>query len=204
MERPLPVRTQFVAREQKALAAALETDADTGEFEGYASLFGVEDQVHDVVRPGAFRRTLRQRGIGNVKLLYQHDAREPIGVWREIREDDKGLFVRGRLLPEVQRAREVLALMRAGALDGLSIGYQVVGARKDRRAGTRDLIDIDLWEISLVTFPLLPEARVTRVKRARSVTFAEVTARARKLSRGSNRTVARVEAAKAARALFKA
>lgn len=153
-------------RERKPLPVRLAAEPKTGEFEGYASLFGIEDQARDIVAPGAFRRSLRARGIGNVKLLFQHDAREPIGVWREIREDNRGLYVRGRLIPEVARARDVLALLRAGALDGLSIGYQVVRARSDRRRGVRMLIDVDLWEISIVTFPLLPDARIARVKRS--------------------------------------
>jgi Escherichia/Staphylococcus phage prohead protease len=151
-------------RERKALAFAFDA-AQEGEFEGYASVFGIADQGHDIVAPGAFRRSLRARGTGGVKLLFQHDAREPIGVWRDIREDAHGLSVRGRILPELQRGHDVLALMRAGALDGLSIGYQVVRSRTDRKTGTRTLIDVDLWEISIVTFPLLPAARVTRVKR---------------------------------------
>jgi HK97 family phage prohead protease len=151
-------------RERKAVALAFDGAAE-GEFEGYASVFGIEDQGHDIVAPGAFRRSLRARGVGNVKLLFQHDAREPIGVWRDIHEDSRGLLVRGRILPELQRGRDVLALMRAGALDGLSIGYQVVRSQTDRKTGTRTLLDVDLWEISIVTFPLLPVARVTRVKR---------------------------------------
>ena len=164
----LPIDPRLTARERKALAfdfapAAL---AREGEFEGYASVFGVADEVRDAVLPGAFRKSLRVKGTGNIKLLYQHEAREPIGVWRDIHEDSMGLHVRGRLIEGVTRAREVLALMRAGALDGLSIGYQVVRARRDARTGLRLLTELDLWEISVVTFPLLRQARVTRVKRA--------------------------------------
>lgn len=152
-------------RERKARALAFDGGMAEGEFEGYASVFGIKDQGQDIVAPGAFRRSLRMRGVGGVKLLFQHDAREPIGVWRDIREDAHGLYVRGRILPELQRGRDVLALLRAGALDGLSIGYQVVRAQADRKAGARILMDVDLWEISIVTFPLLPAARVTAVKR---------------------------------------
>ena len=159
-------------RERKAVTLAFDSAAE-GEFEGYASVFGIEDQGHDIVASGAFRRSLRARGIGNVKLLFQHDAREPIGVWRDIHEDTRGLFVRGRILPELQRGRNVLALMRAGALDGLSIGYQVVRSQTDRKTGIRTLIDVDLWEISIVTFPLLSAARVTRVKRRSPLRFRE-------------------------------
>ncbi len=76
--------------------------------------------------PGAFRDSLEARGTRGVKLLFQHDPNEPIGVWLELNEDARGLFARGRLMPEVTRAREVLSLMRAGALDGLSIGFRTV------------------------------------------------------------------------------
>jgi HK97 family phage prohead protease len=136
-----------------------------GTFAGYASLFGEVDLGQDLVMPGAFRESLRARGTQGVKLLFQHDPNEPIGVWLELYEDAKGLFARGRLMPEVARAREVLSLMRAGALDGLSIGFRTVKGRTDPTSGVRRLDKIDLWEISVVTFPMLPEARVSTVKR---------------------------------------
>jgi HK97 family phage prohead protease len=108
-----------------------------------------------------------------VKLLFQHDPNEPIGVWLELTEDTRGLFARGRLMPEVSRAREVLSLMRAGALDGLSIGFRTVKGRTDAKTGVRRLDQIDLWEISVVTFPMLPEARVSAVKRRQSVSSTD-------------------------------
>ncbi len=135
-----------------------------GVFSGYASLFDKVDLARDRVIRGAFRQTLARRGAGGVRMLWQHDPAEPIGVWTLIEEDHKGLFVRGRLLTDVARGREALALMRQGALDGLSIGFRTSKARKDPRSGVRELTEIDLWEISLVTFPMLPEARVARVK----------------------------------------
>lgn len=135
-----------------------------GTFEGYASLFGVEDLAHDVVEPGAFRASIGERGPAGVKLLFQHDPNQPIGVWVGLAEDIHGLRVRGRLMPEVERAREVLSLMRAGALDGLSIGFRAVKGARDHRSGVRRLTAIDLWEISVVTFPMLPEARVDTIK----------------------------------------
>ena len=115
--------------------------------------------------PGAFRDSLQERGAGGVKLLFQHDPNEPIGVWLQLKEDAKGLFAKGRLMQEVAKAREVLSLMRAGALDGLSIGFRTVKGRSDPTTGIRRLEKIDLWEISVVTFPMLPEARVSAVKR---------------------------------------
>ncbi len=110
---------------------------------------------------GAYARSLKRLAVsgGRVKMLWQHDPAEPIGIWEEVREDAKGLFVKGRLLPDVARAREAAALIGAGAIDGLSIGYRTVTAEKDGK-GQRHLRELDLWEVSLVTFPMLPEARV--------------------------------------------
>lgn len=140
-----------------------QSDVD-GTFEGYASLFNREDLGRDVVLPGAFRESLATRGARGIKLLFQHDANQPIGIWTTLQEDGRGLYAQGRLMREVGRAREVMALMRAGALDGLSIGFKTVKARRDRTTGVRRLEKIDLWEISVVTFPLLPEARITSTK----------------------------------------
>lgn len=153
-------------REVKFAPVDLKSVEADGTFSGYASLFGMVDLGQDLVMPGAFRESLSSRGARGVKLLFQHDPSEPIGVWLEIAEDDKGLFARGRLMPEVNRGREVLSLMRAGALDGLSIGFRTQQGRTDPASGVRRLDKIDLWEISVVTFPMLPQARVSTVKRA--------------------------------------
>lgn len=144
----------------RSLRLDFKSAGEDGRFEGYASLFGREDLGRDMIMPGAFRESLKVRGAARVKMLFQHDPAEPIGVWDEIREDAKGLFVRGRLMLAVARAREVLALMQAGALDGLSIGFKTVRGRRDARSGVRRLDAIDLWEISVVTFPMQPDARV--------------------------------------------
>jgi uncharacterized protein len=136
-----------------------------GTFEGYASLFNSEDLGHDVILPGAFTDSLKKRSAAGIKLLYQHDPAEPIGVWDSIREDAKGLYARGRLLLSVSRAREVHALLEAGALDGLSIGFKAITARRENKSGIRRISKVDLWEISVVTFPMMPEARVSALKR---------------------------------------
>ncbi len=129
--------------------------------EGYASLFGDRDQGGDVVAEGAYARSLAalEAAGRRVKMLWQHDPAQPIGVWDEVREDARGLYVKGRLLPEVARGREAAALLQAGAIDGLSIGYRTVKAGK-ADAGRRLLQELELWEVSLVTFPMLPGARV--------------------------------------------
>ncbi len=146
------------------LFASAPNSASRGEFEGYASVFGVMDLGRDVVMPGAFRESLDRRGPKGVKLLWQHDPGLPVGIWTSIEEDQRGLFVRGALDLEQSKSREILSLMRQGALDGLSIGYRTELERKDPETGLRRLERIDLWEISLVTFPLLPQARVQSVK----------------------------------------
>jgi HK97 family phage prohead protease len=133
---------------------------------GYASLFGQIDQARDMVMRGAFAETLRLRGPRRVPMLFQHDPSEPIGIWLELREDHRGLYARGRLIPEVARARELWSLIRAGAIDGLSIGFKTAKARIDPRTRVRSLVAVDLWEISIVTFPLLTGARVQAVKQA--------------------------------------
>lgn len=152
------------AGERKFVGLVLDGIEQDGSFSGYASLFGKVDLGKDVVERGAFAASLRKRGAAGIRMLFQHDPNEPIGTWAEIREDARGLFVRGRLAGDVARAREVLALMRAGALDGLSIGFRAVRTRRDPVAGVRRILEADLWEISVVTFPMLPEARVETVK----------------------------------------
>jgi HK97 family phage prohead protease len=130
---------------------------DDYRIEGYASRFGAADQGGDVVARGAYAASL---GTGRgVKMLWQHDPAQPIGVWEELHEDETGLWVKGRLLEGVAKAREAAALIGAGAIDGLSIGYRTKRAVKDD-GGRRFLTELELWEVSLVTFPMLPSARV--------------------------------------------
>ncbi len=143
--------------------------AETGIFEGYASVFNVTDQVNDRILQGAFIKSLNKAQGENrlPPLLWQHDMSTPIGVWREMREDDYGLYVRGELfINDVPKAREAYALMRNGGLSGLSIGYKVRESTRERASGTRILTDIDLLEISVVTMPANDSARIMRVKSA--------------------------------------
>lgn len=164
-----PAVHEFVPRlETKQSSQPISNLSPDGSFEGYASLFGVVDMGQDLVMPGAFSESLLKRGAGGVKMLWQHQAGQPIGSWQSIEEDARGLKVRGRLNLAVARAREILALMREGALDGLSIGFKTEKSVKDKSSGVRQLTKLDLWEISVVTFPMLPEARISAVKRAPS------------------------------------
>ena len=131
----------------------------TLEVEGYASLFDMEDHGRDVVRAGAFAHALKDRTPGQVRMLFQHEAAEPIGVWDEITETGRGLYVRGRILSTAPRARAAYSLVREGAVDGLSIGFRTVRSAP-RPGGGRDLLQVDLWEVSIVTFPMLAQARL--------------------------------------------
>ena len=151
----------MIEHKQAAFELKKEPDAD-GEFEGYASVFGIVDQGLDVVERGAFTKTL---GSGRkVKMLWQHDTSKVIGVWDEVREDDRGLFVKGRLLKGIKLAEEAMVMLRAGALDSMSIGYRTIEAVAEGGGRIRKLMELDLHEISLVTFPMLPDAKVTDVK----------------------------------------
>ena len=133
------------------------TVTDGSIISGYASLFGKSDQGGDTVETGAYATSLAKGR--RIKMLWQHDPAQPIGVWDEVREDARGLWVKGRLLTDVARGREAASLIGAGAIDGLSIGYRTVKACKNDKGG-RLLSELELWEVSLVTFPMLPDARV--------------------------------------------
>lgn len=155
-------------RERKFAAMEFKTLTEAGVFSGYASLFGEVDLGKDRVERGAFLRSLARRGASGVRMLFQHDPAEPIGTWRVIREDGRGLYVEGALSEGVARAREVHQLMKARALDGLSIGFQTVRAKSEPKTGIRHILEADLWEISVVTFPMLPGARIGEVKEYRT------------------------------------
>ncbi len=148
-------------------ALALKSLDEEGVFAGYASVFNVIDSQHDMMLPGAFASTLYGRKH-EIKLLWQHDMREPIGVIEEVCEDVNGLYVKGRLLMDVARAREAYSLLKKGVVSGLSIGYSPLRYRLDADSGVRMLQSVDLWEISLVTFPANQAARVTVVKQGRA------------------------------------
>jgi HK97 family phage prohead protease len=142
-------------------------------FEGFAARFNRVDASGDMIRPGAFTHSLRQRGVSGVRMLFQHDPSEPVGAWVEMIESADGLFVKGRLNKHVQRGRELMALLEDRALDGLSIGFRAVAAHRDRLTGIRMLHRVDLWEISLVTFPMQDGARVTAVKARAAAEWAK-------------------------------
>ena len=157
-----------------AVPLDLKAVAEDGEFEGYLSTFGNVDRGMDMVMPGAFRRTLKERKLSSIKLLRDHDTRKVIGKWLSMDEDDRGLKVRGKLFAgTVQLATETLALMREGALDAMSIGYRTIKAQWDEEQGVRKLLDLDLWEGSIVTFPMNEMATVDAVKTDLTITDVE-------------------------------
>lgn len=151
--------------EQKSLHLPFELKRfdQSGRFAGYASIFGVVDNQNDVIEAGAFSETLKGR-VHEIRLLWQHKQEEPIGHFRVIFEDKRGLYVEGQLQLEVKRAREALALMQTKALSGLSIGYSPTRYSIDAATGIRYLQEVQLWEISLVTFPANEGANITVVK----------------------------------------
>jgi HK97 family phage prohead protease len=139
----------------------VKADGDEGEFTGYGSVFEVVDSQGDKITKGAFTSSLVKR---MPKMLWQHDLGEPIGKWTEAREDSKGLYLRGKLSLGTTRGRDAYALMKDGALDGLSIGYRVPSGGAAREGNMRVLKEIDLWEVSLVTIPALSVAMVDGIK----------------------------------------
>ena len=137
-----------------------------GLFSGYASVFEEIDSYRDIVKRGAFEKTLadtESKGRA-VPILWQHDASKPIGVYTSLKEDERGLYVEGQLNMDVQQAREALSLLRQKALSGISIGYNSVRYDTDVKSGVRRLYELKLYEASLVTFPACDGARVTDVK----------------------------------------
>lgn len=150
--------------ERKQIPLDVKKFASTGEFSGYASLFDRVDLSKDRISRGAFRVSLKARGPAGIRMLFQHDPFEPIGTWQTVAEDARGLFVRGKIAADTQRGGEVLKLLQAGALDGLSIGFKTKSSLTDRKTGVRTIREADLWEISIVTFPMQPQARISDIK----------------------------------------
>lgn len=159
--------------EHKFTDMRIETVADTGTFNGYASVFNEVDLGRDTVAPGAFAMSLATKRPSDIRMLFQHDPDIPIGVWKAIAEDARGLRVTGCLALDTAKGREVHELLRIGAIDGLSIGFKTVRATADPATGIRTITQADLWEISVVTFPMLPSARIEHTKSSRLPTIRE-------------------------------
>lgn len=161
---------------------------ETGKFCGYASVFNLEDSYQDIVLPNSFKKTLElKKNVGReIKLLWQHSPEKPIGVFDKIEEDSIGLYVEGRILMDVEKGREAYALMKSGAVSGLSIGYSVKSANIDKNTGIRTIYEIDLFEISVVTFPANKYANITYVKSCNPI---NETKEYKKMERALNKAV---------------
>ncbi|MDE9553718.1 HK97 family phage prohead protease, partial [Xenorhabdus bovienii] len=159
----------MITKQRLDMPLNMKSVSDSGEFEGYGSVFGLKDSTDDIVLPGAFANTLKLwKEKGSLPaLLWQHRMDEPIGIYTEMKEDETGLYLKGRLLIEDDPlARRAHAHMKAGSLSGLSIGYVLKDGEYDRTKAAFLLKDLDLWEVSLVTFPANDNARVSNVKSA--------------------------------------
>lgn len=155
-------------REVRSYALQIKATGDDGTVEGYGSVFGERDSYDDVIAPGAFKDSLAaHKKAGTMPaMLWQHDGDKPIGIWTEMVEDSKGLRIKGQLALETVLGKEAHALLKMGALNGLSIGFVSKQWTYDRDTDVRTLTELDLWEVSLVTFPANGKARVTNVKAA--------------------------------------
>jgi hypothetical protein len=162
----------------KAIEFKLDDLAEsTGVFSGYASVYNGRDQGGDKMMPEAFTKSLAGYAAKNrmPKMLWQHDPSQPVGVWTSMASDAHGLKMEGRLLLDLPKAKEINILMKAGAVDGLSIGYKAIDYDfiKEGTLRTRVLKEVELWETSIVTFPMDTNAGVTDVKQLQSVRDVE-------------------------------
>lgn len=155
-------------REVRSYPLHIKAAGDDGSIEGYGSVFGVRDAYDDVIAAGAFGKSLSDhKAAGTLPaMLWQHDSAQPIGIWTEMVEDEKGLRIKGQLALETVRGKEAHALLKLGALNGLSIGFVSKQWAYDQTTDVRSLTEVDLWEVSLVTFPANRASRITQVKSA--------------------------------------
>lgn len=170
MNRPQTIETKRDegGLETRAFALQIKAAGDDGTVEGYGSVFGVTDNWNDIIAAGAFAQSLADhKAAGTMPaMLWQHDCDEPIGIWTDMVEDAKGLRIKGRLALDTTRGKEAFALLKMGALNGLSVGFISKQWSYDTETDIRTLTEIDLWEVSIVTFPANEKARVTNVKSA--------------------------------------
>ena len=159
-------RKSTKAREVRSYVLEIKAVGEDGSIEGYGSVFGVIDSYEDSIAKGAFSASIAaHKAAGTMPaLLWQHDSDDPIGVWTEMVEDAKGLLLKGRLCLDTTCGKEAYALLKMGAINGLSIGFISKKWSYDETTEVRTLSEVDLWEVSLVTFPANSKARITGVK----------------------------------------
>jgi HK97 family phage prohead protease len=181
---------------QKTLTVGLDLkqfNDDSGEFQGYASVFNTVDADGDVIVPGAFKQTIQEHQERGTmpKMLWQHDFREIVGKFTEMSEDENGLMVTGHFITDVAKGREAYALMKAGVLDSMSVGFNIVDAGPgESRSMGRVIQNVDLWEVSLVTWGANPDAKVTNVKARQGIREFETFLRDAGFSRKEAKAVA--------------
>lgn len=158
------IKSENATREYKSVSFDLESaDEKTGEFSGYASVFGNVDDGGDIVDKGAFSKTIVE-DFARIKILSQHDQCElPIGKPIELREDDKGLYIRGKI-SNTQKGRDIQTLLKDGVLNELSIGYEAIDYEIGEENHVRHLKQIRLWEVSIVTWAMNDQATIDDVK----------------------------------------
>ncbi|HSH72353.1 MAG TPA: HK97 family phage prohead protease [Methylophilaceae bacterium] len=163
----LELRNATLEHEVRSFVLEMKAN-DDGTIEGYGSVFNVIDKYNDTIAPGAFQASLTaHKEAGTLPaMLWQHNSDQPIGVWTEMVEDAKGLRLKGQLAIETVKGKEAQSLLKLGALNGLSIGFITRKADWNQETDIRTLTEVDLWEVSLVTFPANVKARVTNVKSA--------------------------------------
>lgn len=151
-------------REYKSVSFVLESaDESTGEFSGYAAVFGNVDSGGDIIEKGAFAKTIVE-DFARIKILSQHNSYDlPIGKPLELREDEKGLYIRGKI-SDTQMGRDIRTLLKDGVLAELSIGYDAIDFSWDGDTGIRHLKEIKLWEVSIVTWAMNDQAKIDDVK----------------------------------------
>ena len=164
------LETKYATFELKA-----ETSEESDDFltvSGYGSVFGVKDNGGDIVMPGAFKDSIASGRAP--KMLWQHDPNQPIGAWDEMREDENGLFMKGRISKKAAKGAEVAELVKMGAIEGLSIGYRTQDYEMDVDAGIRKLTKLALWETSVVTFPMNELANIYAMKSVDDMSETEI------------------------------
>lgn len=156
----------------KDFAVSVKDVGEDGTFEGYGSIFGNLDSYGEIVEPGAFMKSLARHAKekSSPLMLWQHNPDDPIGVWDDVTEDRKGLLCKGRFLLDVQSGREAYVRAKAGAVRGLSIGYREIKVEPD--GNNRKLLELDLMEVSVVSFAANRRAGITAIKSERMEEFA--------------------------------
>ncbi len=170
--RQIERKSADAGREIRSYALQIKATGDDGMVEGYGSVFDVIDSYADIISKGAFVKSIdSHKAAGTMPaMLWQHDSSVPIGVWTEMSEDKNGLVLRGKLAMDTVKGKEAHALLKMGALNGLSIGFMSKQWAYDQETDIRILTEIDLWECSIVTFPANAKACVTNVKSTDEIT----------------------------------